>query len=133
MACKKMKQMTITLFSQNHIRKEWYIDFDGDVFSRFLTETVKSMKKLGVAVTVQRSNENVIDINSYSDLLNCVKISSLDDGHSNQCVGHIIGKSERLDIMEDINCAIRRVAFAPETVAPSSEFRKVCHNCGCGC
>jgi hypothetical protein len=35
--------------------------------------------------------------------------------------------------MEDISTAVRRVAFAPETIAPSGEFRKVCHNCGCGC
>jgi hypothetical protein len=28
---------------------------------------------------------------------------------------------------------VRRIAFAPETIAPADEFRKVCHNCGCGC
>jgi hypothetical protein len=79
------------------------------------------------------NQDTVIEINSYADLLNVVKISSPQDGHSNQCIGHIIGKSGKLDIMEDINLAVRRVAFAPETIAPSGEFRKVCHNCGCGC
>jgi hypothetical protein len=91
------------------------------------------MKKLGVSLSVVRNRDAVIAVNSYADLLNVVKISSPQDGHSNQCVGHIIGKSERLDIMEDIGTAVRRIAFAPETIAPSSEFRKVCHNCGCGC
>ncbi len=91
------------------------------------------MKKLGITLTLLRNRDSVIKINSYADLLNVVKISSPDDGHSNQCIGHIIGKSEHLDILEDITTAVRRVAFAPETIAPSSEFRKVCHNCGCGC
>jgi hypothetical protein len=75
----------------------------------------------------------IISINSYADVLNVVKISSAQDGQSNRCVGHIIGKSPNLDIMEDISRAVRRIAFAPETVAPADEFRKVCHNCGCGC
>jgi hypothetical protein len=38
-----------------------------------------------------------------------------------------------LNICEDISAAVRRIAFAPETVVPSNEFKKVCHNCGCGC
>ena len=133
MACKTTKQMVITIHDQNHIRNDWYIDFEGQPFHGFLTELTKEMKRLGVLLTVVRNRDAVISINSYADLLNVVKISSPQDGHSNQCVGHIIGKSQRLDIMEDIGTAVRRVAFAPETVAPSSEFRKVCHNCGCGC
>ena len=133
MACKKTKQMVITFFDQKHLRKDWYIDFDGQLFQGFLAGMIKEMKRLGVLLTVVRNRDAVISINSYADLLNVVKISSPQDGHSNQCVGHIIGKSQGLDIMEDISTAVRRVAFAPETVAPSSEFRKVCHNCGCGC
>lgn len=133
MACKQMKQMLITVLDQKHIRPDWYFDFDGQEFQDFITGITKEMKRLGVALSVARNRETEISINSYADLLNVVKISSHQDGHSNQCVGHIIGKSERLDIMEDIRVAVRRVAFAPETVAPSSEFRKVCHNCGCGC
>jgi len=133
MACKKTKQMVITIHDQNHLRKDWYIDFDGRVFQDFLTEMAAEMKRLGVLLTVVRNRDAVIAINSYADLLNVVKVSSPQDGHSNQCVGHIIGVSRHLDIMEDIGTAVRRVAFAPETIAPSSEFRKVCHNCGCGC
>ena len=125
--------MVITILEQKHIRNDWYVDFEGLQFQGFLAELTKEMKRLGVLLAVVRNREAVISINSYADLLNVVKISSLQDGHSNQCVGHIIGKSQRLDIMEDIGTAVRRVAFAPETVAPSSEFRKVCHNCGCGC
>lgn len=88
---------------------------------------------MGVALEVAHNCDMVIKVNSYADLLNVIKVSSPDDGHINQCVGHIIGKSEHLEIMEDIRTAVSRIAFAPETIAPSSEFRKVCHNCGCGC
>jgi hypothetical protein len=133
MSCKKANQMVITILNQNHLRKDWFFDFDGQPFQDFLTALKAEMKRLGVLVTVVYNRDAVISINSYADLLNVVKISSLEDGHSNQCVGHVIGKSEGLNILDDISRAVRRVAFAPETVAPSSEFRKVCHNCGCGC
>jgi hypothetical protein len=125
--------MVVTILNQNYLRNDWTVDFDGQPFQAYLAGLIKEMKKLGVSLSVVRNRDAVIPVNSYSDLLNVVKISSPQDGHSNQCVGHIIGKSERLDIKEDIGVAVRRVAFAPETVAPSSEFRKVCHNCGCGC
>lgn len=133
MACKKNKQMVITILDQEHLRKDWFIDFDGQPFQDYLAGMKAEMEQLGVFLTVVRNRDAVIKVNSYADLLNVVKISSPQDGHSNQCIGHIIGKSLGLDIMEDISRAVRRVAFAPETVAPSSEFRKVCHNCGCGC
>lgn len=133
MACKQTKQMVLTILEQNYLRNDWSVDFDGQQFQTYLSRLIKEMKKLGVALSVVRNREAVISVNSYADLLNVVKISSPQDGHSNQCVGHIIGKSRGLDITEDISAAVRRVAFAPETVAPSSEFRKVCHNCGCGC
>lgn len=133
MACKALKRITVTILGQEHIRKDWFFDFDGDAFQRFFLGLTKEMRKLGIALEAAHNREAVIRINSYADLLNVVKVSSPDDGHVNQCVGHIIGKSEHLDIMEDIRTAINRIAFAPETIAPSSEFRKVCHNCGCGC
>jgi hypothetical protein len=125
--------MTLTLYEQKHIRKKWYYDFDDTVFKCFYDVLSKDMKKLGIALTLVRNRDAVITVNSYSDLLNVAKISSPCDGHLNQCIGHIIGKSENLDILEDIRTAVHRVAFAPETIVPSSEFRKVCHNCGCGC
>lgn len=133
MTCRITKQMVITILDQKYVKNDWRLDADGQEFQGFLAGVTTEMERLGVALTVVRKRDTVITINSYADLLNVVKISSPQDGHSNQCVGHIIGKSPRLDIMEDIGTAVRRVAFAPETIAPSSEFRKVCHNCGCGC
>ncbi|KAB0664854.1 hypothetical protein F6V25_12400 [Oryzomonas japonica] len=133
MAGRRLKGITITILAQEHARKDWYFDFEAEPFRRFCEKLSREMKKLGVALTIVHNRDATITINSYADLLNCVRISSPVDGHSNLCVGHIIGKSEHLDIMEDIEAAVRRIAFAPETVAPSNEFRKVCHNCGCGC
>lgn len=132
MAAKLLKSMTVTILDQHHLRGDWQFDFNGEIFQRFISRMVKEMKKLGFALHCVYNHEVEITINSYADLLNCVKISS-DDSLGNHCIGHVIGKSEHLDIMEDIAAAIKRVAFAPETVAPAGEFRKVCHNCGCGC
>ena len=133
MACKKTKQMVITIHDQHLMRKEWSFDFDGQPFQVFMASLIKEMKRLGIVLTVVRNRDVIISINSYADLLNAVKVSSAEDGQSNQCIGHIIGKSPNLDITEDLSSAVKRMAFAPETVAPAHEFRKVCHNCGCGC
>ncbi|OGR28380.1 MAG: hypothetical protein A2X83_01330 [Desulfuromonadales bacterium GWD2_54_10] len=133
MAFKVLKPVTMTILNQKHIRKDWFIDFDGETFQRFFDEMSKDMKKQGIALKKIHNRDVVIKIKSYADLLNVVKLSSPEVNHSNQCIGHIIGKSEHLDIMEDIRAAVNKLAFAPETIAPDSEFRKVCHNCGCGC
>ncbi len=133
MNCKKNKQIRLTILEQNYARNDWNYDFEGSGFASFYETLTMDMSKMGIDLELVRNRDAVITINSYADLLNVVKISSPDDGHSNHCIGHVIGKSPNLDIQEDIRIAVRRIAFAPETVAPSSEFRKVCHNCGCGC
>ena len=132
MAGKALKNLTVTILDQQNLREDWLFDFDGELFQRFFAGMTREMRKLGFALTCVQNRDVIITINSYADLLNCVKVSS-DDSQGNHCIGHIIGKSEHLDIMEDISAAVRRIAFAPETIAPASEFRKVCHNCGCGC
>ena len=133
MAFKVLKPITMLILNQKHIRKDWFFDFDGETFQRFFDEMAKDMKKHGILLKKAHNRDIEIKINSYSDLLNVIKLSSPEGGHSNQCIGHINGKSENLDIMEDIRKAVNRIAFAPETIAPDSEFRQVCHNCGCGC
>lgn len=128
-----MKPIIVTILHQHHVRRDWFFDFEGEPFASFFETLTAEMAPLGVALSQKSNPDSTITVNSYNDLLNCVRISSPQDNHHNQCVGHIIGKSEHLDIMEDITRAVRRVAFAPETVAPEAAFRKVCHNCGCGC
>lgn len=133
MGCMKRKLVTVTILELEHIRTDWQVDFDGEMFRGFFDGLTREMKRLGVALKRIDNREVTIQVKSYGDLLNGIRVSSPDDGHNNQCVGHIIGKSDNLDICEDIKTAVMRIAFAPETVAPASEFRKVCHNCGCGC
>lgn len=128
-----MKPIIVTIVNQQHLRNDWQFDFQGIEFKTFFDTLTNDMQPLGIALQLVENPSVTLSINSYADLLNCVKISSPLDNHHNQCVGHIIGKSEQLNIMEDISRAVRRVAFAPETIAPDSAFRKVCHNCGCGC
>jgi len=133
MECKTTKQIRLTILERNYARKDWMYDFEGSGFQNFYEALTKDMNKMGVELELVRNRNATITINSYADLLNVVKLSALDEGHNNHCIGHIIGKSQNLDIQEDIRVAVRRIAFAPETIAPADEFRKVCHNCGCGC
>jgi hypothetical protein len=132
MGCSR-KNIILTILDQEHVRKDWFFDFDGAAFQDFFDALAIHLDKMGIELTLKRNAEVVIKVNSYADLLNVVKISSPQDDHSNHCIGHNIGKSENLDILEDIEVAVRRISFAHETIAPSGEFRKVCHNCGCGC
>ena len=122
----------MTIFGHKHVRPDWFVDFDGDEFGAFVASLSGEMKGLGFELVRRDCNDMTIHINSYADLLNCIRVSS-DKSGGTHCIGHIIGKSEHLDICEDIATAVRRIAFAPETVAPAGEFRRVCHNCGCGC
>jgi len=126
------KTITVSILDQKHLRSDWSFDFDGEPFQQFISGISQEMGTLGFVLNCVRNRDVTISINSYADLLNCVRVSSA-DSQGTHCIGHIIGKSEHLDIVEDIDAAIRRIAFAPETIAPAGEFRKVCHNCGCGC
>ena len=132
MAGRVLKALNVTVLGQQHLRGDWLFDFDGELFQGFIAGMTREMRKLGFALTCMHKHDVTIPINSYADLLNCVRVSS-DDSQGTHCIGHIIGRSEHLDIIEDVGSAIRRIAFAPETIAPAGEFRKVCHNCGCGC
>lgn len=127
------KQITVTFFRQNHIRPNWRVDIIAPAFELFFTELADDLARFGVTVMRSENDAMTIDVNSYADLLNAVRIASPADGFSSLCVGHIIGKSPNLDLMEDIKRAVNRVAFAPETIAPEEGNRRVCHNCGCGC
>jgi hypothetical protein len=127
------KILLLTVCSQNHIRDDWKVDLEGEDFSRLISHLRDELASFGVDVTSCRNDAITVDVNSYADLLNAVRITSPVDGFTNKCIGHIIGKSQNLDFFEDIKRAVNRVVFAPETVPPDDHNRKVCHNCGCGC
>jgi hypothetical protein len=128
-----VKKMTVTFYRQNHLRPDWRCDLSGSQFELFFIELADDLSKFGIKLSKVVDNDTVIDINSYGDLLNAVRITSPADGFAGICVGHVIGKSPHLDLLEDIKRAVNRMAFAPETIAPENHNRQVCHNCGCGC
>lgn len=129
----KGKTMVLSVLGQNHVRKDWYFDFDGMAFDLFFIELADDLARFGITLQRNDNRDHVIDITSYGDLLNAVKIASPADGFTGICIGHVIGKSPNCDILEDIKRGINRIAFAPETVHPEEGNMKVCHNCGCGC
>lgn len=128
-----MKKMTITFYKQTHLRKNWESYLDGSVFESFVQDLREELLPFGVELDFTHNETQTVTVNSYSDLLNAVRVTSVVDGFMNKCVGHIIGQSQHLDLHEDIRRAVNRVAFAPETIQPDDSNRKVCHNCGCGC
>jgi hypothetical protein len=127
------KEMMVTFYQQNHVRKDWEVNLQNSRFEMFFIEMSDDLARFGIQLERAENNDVTIEVNSYADVLNAVRISSPADGVNNVCVGHVIGKSPNLDIFEDIKRAVNRVAFAPETVAPDEHDRRVCHNCGCGC
>ncbi|NVN99021.1 MAG: hypothetical protein HXX17_06815 [Geobacteraceae bacterium] len=128
-----MKKITISICSQNHIRDNWKVNLEGDEFNAFTEGLSEELAAFGVELDCIRNDVVTVNVNSYADLLNAVRVTSPSDGFINKCVGHIIGQSQNLKLFEDIKRAVNRVAFAPETVEPDDSNRKVCHNCGCGC
>jgi len=128
-----MKEMVLTLYGQNHLRPDWRVDIKGEEFQLFLAALTAEMERFAISLRLAENEGFTIDINSYADLLNAVRISSPADNLTSVCIGHVIGKSEHLDLCEDIKKAVTRIAFAPEMVPPDEHNRRVCHNCGCGC
>lgn len=128
-----MRNITISICSQNHIRDNWKVDLEGDDFREFVSALSEELATFGVEIGSVRNAAVTVNVNSYADLLNAVRITSPADGFINKCVGHIIGQSQNLNLYEDVRRAVNRVAFAPETIQPDDSNRKVCHNCGCGC
>jgi hypothetical protein len=131
--CEVMKTMELIFYAQEHLRPDWRVDLEGEAFQRFLAELVADMERYSIELRCRNTDGFTIAINSYADLLNAVRVSSPADNLTNVCIGHVIGKSEHLDLTEDIRKAVTRIAFAPEMVAPDEQNRRVCHNCGCGC
>jgi hypothetical protein len=127
------KKIIISVCRQNHIRDNWKVDLEGESFRVFVRDLTRELAGFGVEIESSCNDAVTVTVNSYADLLNAARITSPADGFINKCIGHIIGQSQNLNFFEDIRRAVNRVAFAPETVQPDENNRKVCHNCGCGC
>jgi hypothetical protein len=128
-----LKIIILTIYKQEYLRRDWFVDLDGDAFRSFIDALAAELAGFGVSLECRTNGDFTVTVNSYADMLNVLRITSPADGVTSRCVGHIIGKSQNLDLFEDLRRAVNRVAFAPETIPPDDHNRKVCHNCGCGC
>ena len=128
-----MKNIFVTIYKQSYHRRDWFVDLEGEAFKSFFAAMAAELAPLGVLLECRTNEAFSVEVHSYADMLNILRITSPSDGITSRCVGHIVGKSNNLDLLEDLHRAVRRVAFAPETIPPDDNNRKVCHNCGCGC
>ena len=100
---------------------------------RLVDELAREYGKYGIAVRCVEEPDTVLEVKGYGDLLNTVRLRTGDATLGNPCLGHVIGQSANCDLIEDLRRGLSRVAFAPETIEPDGNSKKVCHNCGCGC
>lgn len=127
------KAITLTFYGRRFLRDDWRSDFDRVTIDPWVSSLQSEYAAFGIDIRGLWQEEILLDVHGYADLLNCVRLSSVQDGIGNLCLGHIIGKSAHCNLEEDIRRGVSRVAFAPEMIEPEGENKRVCHNCGCGC
>lgn len=128
------KEITVVFYGRRYPRQDWQATaIDENAVRDYLARAERDMATYGIVLRHAVEEEVVMDINSYGDILNSIRIRSPADGIYNLCLGHVIGASRNLNLVEDIERGVSRVAFAPETIEPEDHNKKVCHNCGCGC
>ena len=127
------KEITVALYGCRYIRSDWRYDQDEAGLTAFFAALQNELAPLGIGLRWGREEGVVLDVRGYGDLLNTVRLRSPQDGIVNLCLGHVIGQSAKLDLLEDIRRGVSRIAFAPEMIEPEGENKRVCHNCGCGC
>jgi len=127
------KEISIAVYGRRYLRRDDRLNLDEERLSAFFSELKEEFGPLGIELSLVHEPEVSLDVRSYADLLNSLRIRSPKDNLNNLCLGHIIGQSANADLFEDLRRGLSRVAFAPETVEPEGAHKKVCHNCGCGC
>jgi len=126
------KVLDVILFKRNRGSTDRQYECSDTVLDGLIAELKVELAAFGIKLRVIEKDRPV-EIKGYGDLLNSMRISYPAGGVSSLCLGHIIGTSPNLNIVEDLRRGINRVAFAPETVEPQGSDKVVCHNCGCGC
>lgn len=129
------KNLDVIFFKRIWSDSVWKYDKYTDVtlaLSSMLSDVQLELLKYDIELRAIEE-EFTAEIKGYGELLNSMRISYPSAGVGSYCLGHIIGASKNLDIVEDLKRGINRVAFAPETVEPAGSDKVVCHNCGCGC
>ncbi|MDO3376673.1 hypothetical protein [Geoalkalibacter halelectricus] len=129
----KGKKLTVAFYRRDFRRQEWRKAWDEEQLAALFTRCAAELSSLGYELQRVEDENFTMEIKGYGDLLNSVRIRCPQQGIGNMCLGHIIGQSANLNLAEDIERGINRVAFAPETIEPEGSDKIVCHNCGCGC
>lgn len=127
------KEITIAFYRRRLVRQDPILVVDESAKEAFFADLEKEFAPFGITVRSLEEADLTMDVKGYGDLLNSIRLRSLQDGIGNLCLGHVIGVSSNRHLFEDIRRAINRVAFAPETIEPEGSDKVVCHNCGCGC
>lgn len=126
------KTITIALYQRQFI-SDWRYELDAATIAELATELDREYRSAGVGVCFKLEESLSVEVRGYGDILNAVRLRSSEPGTGNPCLGHIIGESKELNLLDDIRRGVSRLAFAAETIVPEDAHRKVCHNCGCGC
>lgn len=129
------KKLDVIFFQRVWAENGWQYNQQVDLnkaLKEFLSEITVELERFGIDLRCIEE-EFTSEIKGYGDLLNSIRICYPSAGVGSYCLGHIIGTSKNLNIVEDLRRGINRVAFAPETVEPSGSDKVTCHNCGCGC
>jgi len=126
-----LKTITVVFYARDFVG-DWQYDFDETKIAGFFSSLNAELFGCGVHFEFIHEPNITLRINGYGDLLNSVRIRSLDDGFSSLCLGQIIGPSPDIDLLSDVKRGVRRVAFSPESIVPDGGHG-LCHNCGCGC
>lgn len=127
------KQITVAFYRCRAVEGKKNYGIDRESMDAMLDDLARELSGYDIQLNYCDDDAVTLDINGYGDLLNAVRLRSPLDNIFNLCLGHVIGKSAHLDIIEDVQRGVNRVAFAPETVEPEGSAKIVCHNCGCGC
>lgn len=129
------KVLDVIFFQRNWSADGWKYELYKNLevsLNLFYVEIKDELEKFSITLRFIEE-ELTSDIKGYGELLNSIRICCPSAGVGSYCLGHIIGASKNLDIIEDLRRGINRVAFAPETVEPAGSDKVVCHDCGCGC
>ncbi len=126
------KILDVVFFQRIWPAGEWQYADPTAGLTKMLTEMKEELARFGIQLRCIEE-EFVSKIKGYHDLLNSMRLAYPAAGIGSLPLGHVIGASKTLDIVEDLRRGINRVVFAPETVEPSGSDKMVCHDCGCGC
>ena len=79
-----IKKIAISVCRQNHLRDNWKVDLEGDSFMGFVSDLTRELAGYGVEIESSHNDAVTVNVNSYADLLNAVRITSPADGFINK-------------------------------------------------